>query len=88
LPLCGLDVGAAPLHRSGGWHGGEGHGDERRYASRGGSAWGRAETFPFCATGLIDMHVRIHQAGKHGQIACVENGGGGGVVVVRLDRLD
>ena len=50
----------------------ERHVDDRRHAAGRRGARGRVETFPVRAAGLVDVHVRVHQARRHDQIAEID----------------
>ena len=52
----------------------ERHVDERRDAAGRGRARRRVESFPFGPARLVDVHVRVDEAGHHDGISCIDHG--------------
>jgi hypothetical protein len=49
------------------------HVDEQSVSSSCRRSGGGRESFPFRATGLVDVYVRVNQTGQNGNIAEIEN---------------
>ena len=64
------------------------HVDEGGEASGGGGAGGGAEAFPLGASGLVDVDVRVDEAGKDGVVAAVVEDGVGGKLGGAADGAD
>jgi hypothetical protein len=75
LALCGLALGFEGFDGGGFGEAVERHVDEGGEASGGGGAGGGAEAFPFGASGLVDMDVRVDETGKDGVVAAVAEDG-------------
>ncbi len=81
-------LGAEAFERGGRRHAVERHVDEGGDAARGRRAGRGGEALPLGAARLVDVDVRVDEAGQDAEIARVEDGEAGGAVVVVGDGDD
>src|SRR5207237_2496745 len=73
LTMCSLSLRLKSAKRGSGRQAIQRHVNEQSVSSSCRRSGGGRESFPFGATGLVDVYVRVNQAGQNGNIAEIEN---------------
>src|SRR4029077_9953528 len=69
LTVCSSSLRLKSPNRGGGGKAIQRHVDEQSVSSSCRRSGGGRESFPLCATGLVDVYVRVNQAGQNGDLA-------------------